>query len=222
MDQTVPAQKQSSAKPLQRRAVRTREELLDATEALAAAEGCDAVTTTRIAHESGVSVGTIYRYFPNREALLLAAYDATVVRIGRHCVSHLQVMEPMLDPEAAILSLIDCYLAAAESIPAHAPLLREMQRLRPVADDRAMDAGEVADDILTPFLRRYGIGNANLGPGHLAVAQTVMSTLVDLYLVCDDAEARANIRADLQAYAMFAFSRLQEKRPRKSSEALLD
>ena len=222
MAQTAPEHRQAPSKPLQRRAVRTREVLLDTTEALAAAGGCDAVTTTRIANESGVSVGTIYRYFPNREALLLAAYDATVARITRHCVSHLQTMEPMLDPEEAILSLIDCYLAAAEAIPAHAPLLREMQRLRPIADDRALDASEMSEGILTPFLRRYGIGNANLGPGHLAVVQTVMSTLVDLYLITECAEARANIRDDLLAYAMFAFSRLQKKRPRKSSGALLD
>jgi AcrR family transcriptional regulator len=187
-----------------------------------AAEGCEAVTTTRVAAESGVAVGTIYRYFHNREALLLAAYDDTVERIGRSCIDHLADMEPMLEPQAAINSLIDCYLAAAESIPAHASLLREMQHLRPVAEDRAKDDGDVATSILMPFLRRYGIGNANLGPGHLLVVYTLMATLVDLYLITEDAETRANIRADLQAYALFAFSRLQKQRPRKTSGALLD
>ncbi len=212
----------SRSGPRQRRALRTREVLLEITEKLVASEGCDAITTTRVATMSSVSVGTIYRYFPNREALLLAAYDATVERIGKRCVEHLAELDPMLDPEVAILSMIDCYLAGAEDIPAHSPLLREMQRLRPVADDRARDAGDVADEILTPFLRRYGIGNAIMGPGHLLVMQTVMSTLVDLYLVTEDDETRANIRSDLRAYALFAFTRLQDRSSRKSSGALLE
>lgn len=207
------------ASPLQRRAVHTREVLLDATEKLAVEEGCEAVTTTRIAAISNVAVGTIYRYFPNREALLLAAYDATVERIGKQCVAHLAELEPMLDPQTAILSMIDCYLTSAEAIPAHSPLLREMQRIRPIAED--LDPEEVAGEILLPFLRRYGIGNANLGPGHFQVMQTVLSTLVDLYLVVDDPVARANIRSDLQAYALFAFSRLEEKRPRKTNGDML-
>lgn len=222
MESTTSAASRQSASPRQGRALRTRATLLKVTETLAADEGCDAVTTTRVAAISGLSVGTIYRYFPNREALLLAAYDATVDRIAKGCVAHLAELEPMLDPETAILSMVDCYLAGAEAIPAHSPLLREMQRLRPVAEDRARDAGEVANEVLTPLLRRYGIGNAILGPGHFLVMQTVMSTLVDLYLVTEDDEARANIRTDLQAYAVFAFSRLQERRPRRSSGALLD
>lgn len=37
-----------------------------------AAEGADAITTIRVAAEAGVSVGSLYRYLPNREAILEA------------------------------------------------------------------------------------------------------------------------------------------------------
>ena len=50
-------------------------------------DGAEAVTTTRVAQQSGVAVGTIYRYFTDRNELLLAAYDATVTRIVAACAS---------------------------------------------------------------------------------------------------------------------------------------
>ncbi|MCB2076512.1 MAG: TetR/AcrR family transcriptional regulator, partial [Novosphingobium sp.] len=112
--------------PRQKRSLRTRAALLSAVEDLVAAEGSDAVTTTRIAAETGVAVGTIYRYFADREALLLAAYDETVGRVVAECNKALATLpEETLAPDAA-RSLLRCYLEAAEAIPAHAGLLRAM------------------------------------------------------------------------------------------------
>lgn len=42
---------------------------------LLAEEGHEALTTTRIAERAGVSVGSIYQYFENKEAILAAIYD---------------------------------------------------------------------------------------------------------------------------------------------------
>jgi AcrR family transcriptional regulator len=53
--------------------------LLAAAERLLVEEGIDAVTTSRVAAECGTSVGGLYRFFPNREAILAslaAAYRA--------------------------------------------------------------------------------------------------------------------------------------------------
>ena len=36
------------------------------------AVGLDRLTTTRVAERAGVSVGTLYQYYPNRQALLYA------------------------------------------------------------------------------------------------------------------------------------------------------
>lgn len=38
-------------------------------------EGAKALTTTRIAEVAGVSVGSVYRYFPNKRAIVAAVYD---------------------------------------------------------------------------------------------------------------------------------------------------
>jgi AcrR family transcriptional regulator len=44
--------------------------LVDAAEALLVREGPDALSTTRIAAEAGVSVGSLYQYFPDKAAIV--------------------------------------------------------------------------------------------------------------------------------------------------------
>jgi AcrR family transcriptional regulator len=58
--------------PTQERAQRTIETLFDATLQLVEQEGEAGLTTNRIAEKAGFSVGTLYQYFPTKEALLLA------------------------------------------------------------------------------------------------------------------------------------------------------
>jgi AcrR family transcriptional regulator len=54
---------------------RSREKLLrvlDAAEEVLAREGAGAFTTVRIAEAAGISVGTLYRYFPDKDAIVEA------------------------------------------------------------------------------------------------------------------------------------------------------
>lgn len=50
--------------------------ILQAGRELLEAEGSEAVTTNRIAERAGVSIGSLYRYFPNKEAVLACLYDS--------------------------------------------------------------------------------------------------------------------------------------------------
>lgn len=58
--------------PRQKRAEDTVTALLDATEIVFAARGFKGTTTNRIASKAGVSIGTLYHYFPSTEALIEA------------------------------------------------------------------------------------------------------------------------------------------------------
>lgn len=44
--------------------------MIDAADAIMASEGADAITTTRVAREAGISVGSVYRYLPHRGAII--------------------------------------------------------------------------------------------------------------------------------------------------------
>lgn len=61
--------------PQQSRSRATVSVILDAAVRIMDQEGADAATTTRIAEVAGVSVGTLYQYFGNRDAILDALQD---------------------------------------------------------------------------------------------------------------------------------------------------
>ena len=58
--------------PRQARAVATRAALLEAAARILEAEGAKLLTTNRIAERAGVSIGTLYQYFPGKQAILAA------------------------------------------------------------------------------------------------------------------------------------------------------
>src|SRR5271168_3065660 len=76
--------------PVQARSAVTVEAIREATIQVLLEVGKDRLTTTRVAERAGVSVGTLYQYFPNKRALLQAALKlhleqvAEVVELACH------------------------------------------------------------------------------------------------------------------------------------------
>ena len=60
----------SRKQPRQARAVELISAILEAAVQVLASEGAQRFTTTRVAERAGVSVGSLYQYFPNKAALL--------------------------------------------------------------------------------------------------------------------------------------------------------
>ncbi|MGC4118721.1 MAG: TetR/AcrR family transcriptional regulator [Myxococcales bacterium] len=58
--------------PVQSRSQATTEALLEATLQVLVREGFSRLTTTRVADRAGVSVGTLYQYFPDKRSLVTA------------------------------------------------------------------------------------------------------------------------------------------------------
>jgi AcrR family transcriptional regulator len=59
----------------QKRSRLTVDTLLQATARVLVKEGYDRASTNRIAHVAGVSIGSLYQYFPSKEALVAAVID---------------------------------------------------------------------------------------------------------------------------------------------------
>lgn len=79
-------------KPLQARTKVTIEAIFEATIRILEKEGLDAATTTRIAELAGVSVGTLYHHFADRDAIVDALQDREFARA-------LGMMEEVLSSE---------------------------------------------------------------------------------------------------------------------------
>jgi AcrR family transcriptional regulator len=67
----------ASCRPLRADARRNRDKLLSAATAAFAEEG-EEVALEAVAARAGVGIGTLYRHFPNRDALIVAAYQHEV------------------------------------------------------------------------------------------------------------------------------------------------
>lgn len=69
---TVPQRLKPRKTPVQTRSGATVEAIHEAVIQVLLVDGLTRLTTTRVAERAGVSVGTLYQYFPNKQALLFA------------------------------------------------------------------------------------------------------------------------------------------------------
>lgn len=75
MNRPAPALLKPRKTPRQARSAVTVEAIFAATIQVLLAEGVGRLTTTRVAERAGVSVGTMYQYFPHKQALLFAIVE---------------------------------------------------------------------------------------------------------------------------------------------------
>jgi AcrR family transcriptional regulator len=61
--------------PVQARGRRSIARILEAAHVVLRRDGSEAATTVAFAAEAGVAVGSLYHYFPNKEAVILALYE---------------------------------------------------------------------------------------------------------------------------------------------------
>jgi AcrR family transcriptional regulator len=69
--------------PVQARSAASVNAILDATIQVLLSVGKEQLTTTKVALRAGVSVGTLYEYFPNKSALLQAALKRHLAELAK-------------------------------------------------------------------------------------------------------------------------------------------
>jgi AcrR family transcriptional regulator len=101
----------------------TVEAMLDAAIKLLKRGGASAITTNRIAEAAGVSIGSVYQYFPNKRAIFIALHDRHIRQVDS--VMHRRMAE---SADAAldelIASLIDGMIEAHAADPELPDLLQ--------------------------------------------------------------------------------------------------
>ena len=92
MPAAAPAHLTPRKRPLQARAEVTLDAIFEATVQVLLRDGSQRLTTTRVAERAGVSVGTLYQYFPHKQALIYALneryLEVLADRIEATCRTH--------------------------------------------------------------------------------------------------------------------------------------
>lgn len=157
----------------QQRSQATVEALLDATARILVREGYDRASTNRIAAVAGVSVGSLYQYFPNKEALVAAL-------IARHTREMLDLLKQAmgavatLDLETAMRELIRAMVDAHRVDPVlHRIFDEQIPRMGQLDEIEAIDREAYA--LVRAYLeaRRHEIGVEDLDTATFICVTTV-------------------------------------------------
>ena len=94
--------------PTQDRATATVEVILDATAQLLEKSELGEVSTNHIARKAGVSIGTLYQYFSNKDELLWSLAKREYIRIARELIQQIDKVsaESMPETSRAIVKLL--------------------------------------------------------------------------------------------------------------------
>ena len=91
MARQTPSRSEPRKTPVQARSAASVDAILKATVQVLLRVGKEKLTTTRVAARAGVSVGTLYQYFPNKSALLRAALrlhaEEILAEVDKVCVA---------------------------------------------------------------------------------------------------------------------------------------
>ena len=125
--------------PTQQRSQLTVAALLKATAHILVKEGYESASTNRIAAAAGVSIGSLYQYFPSKEALVAAVVD-------RHMQEMLELLRAAVDRvreqpvEAATRELVKVMIDAHRVDPRlHRALVEQVPRVGRLENVRAID-----------------------------------------------------------------------------------
>ncbi|MEV5751208.1 helix-turn-helix domain-containing protein [Actinoallomurus sp. NPDC052308] len=155
-------------RPVRADALRNRARVLEAAEAVFAAHGTTA-STEQVARRAGLGVGTVFRHFPTKEALLEAVF---VARLGR-LAAEADALMSAEDPGTAFFGFFARVVGHAATKNALAAALaeagvdvrettagtgRELRRALGALLGRAQEAGTVRADVGLPEILTLLVG----------------------------------------------------------------
>jgi AcrR family transcriptional regulator len=165
-------------RPPRREAARpTFEAVVEAAERVLQAHGIPGLTTNRVAEVAGVSISSLYHFFPNKEALASAVFDRVLDRFQRAIVTELRAAASLED---ATFRVGAQFIALSAPRPA---LYAQLWRLRTTADahERIAAHHRVLIDEVAAMLIRLAIMPAADARAHAFVVVHAVDGIVNAF-----------------------------------------
>jgi AcrR family transcriptional regulator len=179
--------------PVQERARKTVALILDTAAALIEEDGVEAFNTNVLAERAGVRVRTVYRYFPNK----LAVISAVAERLAEEWDGWFEGFRALSDPRAGWrtvwVAYIDRFVGGIRHVPGGLAIRRAMRALPALQAIDRRDNERLARQLAAAIERRgVGLRRSRLTTMARMLIETAV-TVLDLALLEPQAEARALI-----------------------------
>ena len=172
-----------------------RDAILNTTATLVAERGLLSVTMSQIAEAAGIGRATLYKYFPDVEAILLAWHER---QIAGHLEYLAEVRDRVDDPHERLKAVLEAYALICHETHGHHDtelatflhrghqVARARHQLRDMIRELLRDAakgGDLRDDVPPDELAGYclhALGGAAGAPSKAAVRRLVALTIAGL------------------------------------------
>lgn len=201
-EESVAPGTQGRAEPIQQRSAARLSGLLDAAASVVDEVGFDRITTAMIAERAGASIGTVYRYYPDRVAVLNALHERAVLRLRQRVVAELDTNKPETWWDA-VDGAITAFVSLYRSEPGFR-ILNFADRERPLIGEEAdLESGSFARQLAAAFEEEFGLPREPDLTFRLEVAVELADALLSRAFQVDplgDERFIAECRRVLQAY----------------------
>lgn len=172
----------------QQRSAATVAAILEAAARVLERGGLEAFTTNAVAARAGVSIGSLYQYFPGKDALMAAliAEDAAAFQAALAAA----VAQPGTSLEDDVARLVDVAVSHQLERPALARILDFEERRLALGGEAAAQKREIGKTVVTVLSRHA----ACLGELDLVVAAGDLAAMTRG--ITDEAGARGELEAD--------------------------
>jgi AcrR family transcriptional regulator len=160
-------------RPRQERALATVDAILGATAHVLCTIGYDRTSTNRVALAAGVSIGSLYQYFPSKEALVAALVERHTEEMTSLVKRQLAACagEPL---EVGVRTMIDAMFAAHAVDPRlHKVLIEQVPRVGRL--EKLVGMEEEIEALVASYLRArtHGIRPSNVDAAAFVLVSTV-------------------------------------------------
>jgi AcrR family transcriptional regulator len=141
--------------PVQARSTARLAALLDAAAQVVHEIGYERLTTAMVAERAGASIGTVYRYFPDRIAVLQSLAARNADRMTDRVLAELRA-EQHSDWDSALAAAFGLFVVAYQQEPGFASLrYGDVLDLRPTTEVPAYS--ELAGQMFATLVERFGV-----------------------------------------------------------------
>lgn len=161
-------------RPRQSRAAATVATILEGAARILEARGLEAYNTNAVAERAGVSVGSVYQYFPSKESIT----RALILRETGSLLADVAPLEAQGTPRQALEAMVAACVAHQLRRPVLARILDLEEARLPLADEVA-ELGRTLVAAIRGILRRGGLPDGDAGDTVAADVLAIIKGMVD-------------------------------------------